>query len=317
VDKLTKALDSLHQRLKARKSTGSQLNASTRPQEITRTEQEEELYKPKRPDPSPRDQQDLMSLPFFSLSKVKRTKPIVYEQGHIKVIVRGLQDVGIATIWDADFLIWIASQLNAALEAGERPTRRLWVIPYHFLRATRRIDPKSPGKRSYVLFTDCLERLQGTTIKTTIKAGGRQITKAWSWIDSWEVHQEADGRATGVEIILSEWFFRRVVDDRTVLAIHTDYFLLTGGIERWLYRIARKHCGNSVSGWSFTLHKLYEKYPPGREFRFFKRDIKAVVKSDCLPEYHTTWETSNGVDWVHFNLRQGSISERKLPRSLR
>ena len=108
-----------------------------------------------------------------------------------------------------------------------------------------------------------------------------------------------------------------MVNDRSVLAIHTDYFLLTGGIERWLYRIARKHCGNNASGWSFTLHKLYEKYPPGREFRFFKRDIKAVVKSDCLPEYHTYWETTSGVDWVHFSLRQGAIVERKLPRSLR
>lgn len=115
---------------------------------------------------------------------------------------------------------------------------------------------------------------------------------------------------TGVEIVLSEWFFRRVVDDRSVLAIHVDYFLLTGGIERWLYRIARKHCGNSVSGWSFTLHKLYEKYPPGREFRKFKHDLKTVVKLDCLPEYHTYWETTNGVDWVHFFLRQGAIGER-------
>ena len=122
---------------------------------------------------------------------------------------------------------------------------------------------------------------------------------------------------TGVEITLSEWFFKRVVDDRSILAIHTDYFLLTGGIERWLYRIARKHCGNNTTGWAFTLHKLYEKYPPGREFRFFKRDLKAVVKRDCLPEYHTTWETANGVDWIHFNLRQGTLVERKLPRALR
>jgi plasmid replication initiation protein len=196
------------------------------------------------------------------------------------------------------------------------PSRRLWIVPYQFLVATKRLNPNTKGNRAYLRFKDCLRRLQGTTIETTIKAGGRQITKAWSWIDSWEVHEE-DGKAVGVEIVLSEWFFRRVVDDRSVLAIHTDYFLLTGGIERWLYRIARKHCGNNESGWSFTLHKLYEKYPPGREFRKFKHDLKVIVKLDCLPEYHTAWETLGSVDWVHFSLRQGTLAERKLPRSLR
>ena len=133
-------------------------------------EQEENLFRPRQPDPSPRDQQDLMAFPFFSLSKNKRVEPIIYEQGNVKVTVRGLYDVGIATIWDADLLIWIASQLNAALEAGERPTRRLWIIPYQFLRATHRIDPKNLGNRSYLRFKDCLRRLQGTTIETTIKA---------------------------------------------------------------------------------------------------------------------------------------------------
>jgi plasmid replication initiation protein len=308
-DPLQKALGSLQQSIAKRAKKAGKASSIE--------ESEENLFRPHQPNPSPRDQQDLMAFPFFSLSKNKRIEPIIYEQGNVKVIVRGLYDVGIATIWDADLLIWIASQLNAALEAGERPTRRLWVIPYQFLRATHRISPKSLGKGSYERFKDCLHRLKGTTVFTTIKAGGKQITQAWSWIDGWTIHEDEKGRTTAVEIILSEWFFRRVVDDRSVLAIHTDYFLLTGGIERWLYRIARKHCGNSMSGWSFTLHKLYEKYPPGRAFKLFKHDLKIIVKSDCLPEYHTYWETANGVDWVHFALRQGAIVERKLPRSLR
>lgn len=120
--KLEKALDNLHKHLKARKPN----------QEIIQPELEEALYKPKLPEPSPRDQQDLMSFPFFSLSKNKRTEPIIYEQGNIKVFIEGLPSVGVATIWDADFLIWVASQLNAAIEAGEQPSRRLWVVPYHF-----------------------------------------------------------------------------------------------------------------------------------------------------------------------------------------
>jgi plasmid replication initiation protein len=56
------------------------------------------LFKANLTDPSPRDQQDLMAIPFFSLEKSKRTRPIIYEQGDVKVIVRGLADIGIATI---------------------------------------------------------------------------------------------------------------------------------------------------------------------------------------------------------------------------
>lgn len=317
--KLLKALNSLYRSItqRANKTSKPSLSQVVEITEAVESIQEKDLFKANLPDPSPRDQQDLMSIPFFSLEKSKRTKPIEYEQGNIKVMVDGRSSVGIATIWDADFLIWIAAQLNAAMERGEMPARRLWIVPYQFLRATKRIDGKYKGRYAYDRFKDCLRRLQGTTVETSIEAGGERITKAWSWLDSWEVHEDGQGRMTGVEVILSEWFFRRVVKDRSVLAIHPDYFLLTGGIERWLYRLARKHCGNNALGWSFTLCKLYEKYPPGREFRFFKRDIKAVVKNDCLPEYHTAWETANGVDWIHFTLRQGALIERKLPRSLR
>lgn len=317
--KLQKALDSLHRSMAKRgqEIAKPSLNQAVEAAEVVETTQEEDLFKTNLPDPSPRDQQDLMAFPFFSLEKSKRTKPIIYEQGDVKVTVRGLADIGIATIWDADLLIWVASQLNAAVEAGKTPSKQILLVPYHYLKATKRVTPHAKGNRAYLLFKNCLRRLKGTMIETTIKAGGKQIIDAWSWIDSFRLLEEADGQPTGIEIILSEWFFRRVVADRSVLAIHTDYFLLTGGIERWLYRIARKHCGSNVSGWSFTLHKLYEKYPPGREFRFFKRDIKTVVKRDCLPEYHTAWETANGADWVHLSLRQGALAERSLPRSFR
>ena len=33
-----------------------------------------------------------------------------------------------------------------------------------------------------------------------------------------------------------------------VLTIHPDYFILKGGIERWLYRVARKHAGSQDGG---------------------------------------------------------------------
>ena len=60
-------------------------------------------------DLAPRDAQDLMAYPFFSLAKSRRTAPIRFEAGDVSLVVEGLPEHGIATIWDADVLIWAAS----------------------------------------------------------------------------------------------------------------------------------------------------------------------------------------------------------------
>ena len=60
-------------------------------------------------------------------------------------------------------------------------------------------------------------------------------------------------------LTLPDWLFDGIVMKGGVLTIHEDYFLLTGGIERWLYRVARKHAGQQEAGWQFTMRQLYEK----------------------------------------------------------
>ena len=75
-----------------------------------------------------------------------------------------------------------------------------------------------------------------------------------------------------------------------VLTIHEDYFLLTGGIERWLYRVARKHAGQQEAGWQFTMRQLYEKSgidvavfrlrhrrPQGRRSGFATRNTRRYI----------------------------------------
>ena len=69
-------------------------------------------------DMTPRDAQDLMAYPFFSLAKSRRIAPIRFEAGSVRILVEGVAEHGIATIWDADVLIWAASQLVAARDLG-------------------------------------------------------------------------------------------------------------------------------------------------------------------------------------------------------
>lgn len=70
-----------------------------------------------------RDAQDLMSWPFFSLAKSRRSAPIDFAMGATWISVEAVAEHGMATIWDADILIWAASQLVEARDAG-RPTSR-------------------------------------------------------------------------------------------------------------------------------------------------------------------------------------------------
>src|SRR3546814_9674538 len=53
---------------------------------------------------------------------------------------------------------------------------------------------------------------------------------------------------TAYEMRISDWSSDVCSSD--LLTMHQDYFLLTGGLERALYRIARKHAGNQKGGWT-------------------------------------------------------------------
>ena len=65
-----------------------------------------------------RDQRETMERPFFSLAKTPRRTPIEYKAGGVYVKVTPGADSGVATIWDADVLIWAATQITEALDRG-------------------------------------------------------------------------------------------------------------------------------------------------------------------------------------------------------
>src|SRR5690349_7080673 len=85
-----------------------------------------------------RDQRDTMERPFFSLAKKPRRTPISYDVSGIQVNVYPVKEFGIATIWDADILIWAAAQITEALNRGSEPSPRLHFHPYSLLKMIRR-----------------------------------------------------------------------------------------------------------------------------------------------------------------------------------
>jgi plasmid replication initiation protein len=82
-----------------------------------------DLFRARPGDLQPRDAQDLMAYPFFSLAKSKRLKPIDFKSGPVSIRVEAVPEHGMATIWDADLLIWAALQIVAARDAGLKTSR--------------------------------------------------------------------------------------------------------------------------------------------------------------------------------------------------
>jgi plasmid replication initiation protein len=232
-------------------------------------------------DASPRDQRDLMERPFFSLAKAKRTTPILYEAGGTRVEVFAVPEHGMATIWDADVLIWAASQIVEAENCGLKTSRFLRFTPYRFLTAVGR----QTGAREYKLLKGALTRLQSTVIRTTIRQSEHWRRHQFSWINEWEECTTHDGRVEGMEFVLPDWFYRGVIDRSLVLTIDPAYFRLTGGIERWLYRVARKHAGRQQQGWLFDIPHLHQKSGSLVRVSDFALQIRRIAAHQPLPGY--------------------------------
>lgn len=240
-----------------------------------------ELFRALPSDLAPRDAQDLMAYPFFSLSKSHRVAPIDFTAGGVSIRVEAVPDHGMATIWDADILIWAASQIVEAENLGFKTSRFLRFTPYQLLTAIGR----QTGSRDYKLLKGALARLQSTVIRTTIRNGEHWRRHQFSWINEWEECTTRDGRVEGMEFVLPDWFYRGVIDRSLVLAIDPAYFRLTGGIERWLYRVARKHAGRQPKGWLFEIAHLHEKSGSLAKRADFAFDLRRIAVRQPLPGY--------------------------------
>ena len=240
-----------------------------------------ELFRALPGDLAPRDAQDLMAYPFFSLAKTKRVVPIDFRAGAISIRVEAVPEHGMATIWDADVLIWAASQIVEARDTGLKTSRLMAATPYEILTFVGR----GTSARDYDRLKAGLDRLQSTTVLTSIRQPAERRRHRFSWINEWKETVDANGRPLGLELILPDWFYAGVIDDALVLTINRAYFDLTGGLERWLYRLVRKHGGRQEGGWSFDLVHLHAKSGSLSPLKHFAYDVRQIVQRQTLPGY--------------------------------
>lgn len=193
---------------------------------------------------------------------------------------------GRATQFDKDLLIYVVSQMTEAMNRG-RPdanSRTVRFRVYDYLVSTN----KPTGGKEYQRLEDALDRLRGTSIKTNIKTGGQRVKEGFGIVDSWAIIEKApdDDRMIAVEVTLSKWLFN-AVQAHEVLTINPDYFRLRKPIERRLYELARKHCGDQAF-FVIGLELLQDKCGSKSALFEFRRALREIIKADTLPDYRMT-----------------------------
>ena len=157
--------------------------------------------------------------------------------------------------------------------------------------------------RDYHRLKAGLDRLQSTTIATSIRQAAERRLHRFSWINEWKERADPHGHPLGLELILPDWFYTAVLDDALVLTIDRAYFDLTGGLERWLYRLVRKHGGRQAGGWSFDFRHLHAKSGSLSPVKHFAFDLREIVRRQTLPGYSLTIERgSRGSERLAFAL---------------
>lgn len=218
--------------------------------------------------------------PFYSLSKKPVMKPRIYRRGdHWLKISPSAK--GMATIYDKDILIYAVSQLVAAINQGEEPKQRIRINCRDFLLYCNR----GQGGKDYLAFCDAIERLDGTRITTNIRTGDEEQFDAFGLIEGGTVRRKngIDGRILWVEIKLSDFVFN-AIKHREVLTLHPDYFRLSKPMERRLYELARRHCGQQTS-WQAFMQTLYDKSGSTGPLKLFRQRIKEICRVDNMPDY--------------------------------
>ena len=250
-----------------------------------------DLFVPYISDLPLRDQRETMERPFFSLGKRKRLKPIEYvsPNGEVFVNVFPNAEFGMATIWDADILIWAASHMNSLRKQGKNDLpRTLTFQPYDLLKTIGRLT----GGHQYQLLRESLGRLQATSIVTNIRVPKGKKQRQFSWIESWTDNVDGETQQSrGMSLTLSDWFYEGILMDGGLLSIDPVYFTITGGRERWMYRVARKHAGGAgEGGFAISLPTLFQKSGAEGEYRRFKFEMIAIVRKNDLPGFDLALE---------------------------
>lgn len=243
-------------------------------------------------DVSIKDDLASMEHPFFALKAGDRRVRYYERNGNTLTIKPGTD--GCATVHDKDVWIYCTSQM---IEAGNRGcseiSRTVRFTAHDFLLTTNR----STAGVGYKRMSESLARLAGTRIETSVETDGQRERAGFGLIDSWRVIEKTKGgKMVAVEVTLPEWLHRSI-QAKQVLTLSRDYFRIRKPLNRRIYEIARKHCGQQRQ-WQCTVRTLYEKSGSTEAIRNFKVALRELAESNDMPDYSLSLNDDDMVMFV-------------------
>ena len=221
--------------------------------------------------------------PFFALKKAKQVEPMVFTADGVKIELSASK-YGIATIYDKEILLYVASIMTDLLDRGGSPSRTIRFTAHDLFRITG----ANASKRSYTYLIDALRRLRGTLVETNIATGGEETETNFSWLDQFKVAYATDAagerRVKHIEVTVCDWFFRAVHRDRRLAAYDIGYFTLSP-IERRLYELAMFNCEGDAP-YQLDLEDVAQRMGCAvTRIRATRGEITRIAEEDALPEY--------------------------------
>lgn len=258
-------------------------------------------------DAIPKDDMASMEHPIFSLATKPDTRTLRYEHRNVKIEITPSAR-GLATIFDKDILIYCISQMIAKKNQGKPLARTIELNARELLVWSNR----ETSGNGYRRLKEAFQRLQGTQITTNIRTNGQLEDEIFSLIERVRiVKEEGSDRMQQLQVTLSKWMFN-LVEGAEVLTLSRDYFRLRKPIDRRIYEIARKHCGEQDE-WRVGIDLLHKKVGASSHTRAFRAMVKELVESDHLPEYSVGLDG----DVVIFSNRtalEARVPEETFPR---
>lgn len=265
-----------------------------------------------------KDDVNLMDVAPFALGKNARTGVITYELKDCLITIEGGAEVGICTVFDYDIFLNMVSYLAEEVRQfrineakGLRPSLPPKVYRpnvAHLLKFGRR----SVGGRQYQEVEAALRRLAKTSITIANLAGGkrRQVDTRPLIAEYRVVSMTSSGNVDEIEISIPDWVYLSVVRaDKTLplLTLNPDYFLISSGLGRFIYRLARKAAGKDEA--HYTARDLHKRSGSPQEFRFFLRDLKEfVARTQTFPMPDYDLSLGQGKDGLVLHMERRSTS---------
>lgn len=247
-----------------------------------------------------KDDVNLMDVAPFSLGKKANRGVIKFELKDCLITIEGGAETGLATIFDYDIFLNMVSYLAEEVQQfrrdeakGLRPTlppKTYRPNASHILKFCRRSD----GGKSYEDLEAALDRLANTTIKVVNLSGGkRRQVDSRPMIGGYSVvSRTGANKIDTIEITIPDWVYLSVVRNEKnlpLLTLHQDYFLISSGLGRFLYRLARKAAGKTDA--TYSVKELHKRSGSTQELRKFAYDLREFItrtQAFPMPEYDLT-----------------------------